>query len=53
MSKTQLLCACSNYGNGGWLLVDDDTDNFSVAGYDSKAKQKASLWSIVVLNDNT
>jgi len=52
MSRTQLLCACSNYGNGGWLLVHDDTENFSVLGYDSKAKERATLWSIVVLDDD-
>jgi len=53
MSRTRMLCASANWGNGGWLTVrvDEKTESFSVGDYDAAGKKKASIWSIVVLDD--
>jgi len=50
MERTKVLCASANWGNGGWLKVDDSNGYFSVGGYDSSEKQKASMWSVAVFD---
>jgi len=52
MARTKILCASANWGNGGWLEVDEKHEAFSLGGYDATAKEKASMWSIVVLDEN-
>ena len=51
MSQTKILCACANWGSGGWLTVNEDNGTFSVGGYDAVAKKMAANWSIVVLDE--
>ena len=52
MTITKILCASAHWGNGGWLQVDEANEAFSVGDYDADAKNKASMWSIVILDDN-
>jgi len=54
MTQTKLLCASANWGNGGWLEVDADgrRESFAIGNYDVEAKQKAAIWSILVLNND-
>lgn len=50
MEQTKLLCASANWGSGGWLEVEERTGStFTFSGFDSNAKQKASVWSVIVL----
>ena len=51
MEQTKLLCASANWGSGGWLKVDERTGtSFTIGGFDPQSKQKASVWSIIVLD---
>lgn len=55
MIRTRILCASASWGSGGWLNVVDNNTNgsFSFGGYDVTSKKKASLWSLVVLSDDS
>lgn len=48
MGRSKLLCACANWGNGGWLKVDEQNESFAIGNYDSQEKKSASTWSIVI-----
>lgn len=55
LALTKMLCACANWGNGGWLEVDvneGQDSSFSVGPFDSAAKTKASVWSIKAIDEN-
>ena len=48
IGRSKLLCACANWGNGGWLKVDEQNESFAIGNYDSQEKKSASTWSIVI-----
>lgn len=52
MTRTKLLCAAANMGNGGWLICSEDTQNFSITRHDVDGRAKATLWNIVIVSDN-
>jgi hypothetical protein len=53
MTRTRLLCASANWGNGGWLEADNERKAFSIGDYTVDAKRNASEWSILVLGESS
>ena len=52
MTRTKMLCASANWGNGGWLQVNEKNDAFTIVNYGlDGAKEKASIWSVIVVSD--
>lgn len=52
MSRTKIICASANWGNGGWLKVDETKGVFSVTNYVTEAKLNASEWSITIVSED-
>lgn len=49
--NTKILCCCANGGQGGWLDVDETSGAFEIGEFDIASKNKAPIWSVVVLDD--
>lgn len=53
MTRTKMLCASANWGNGGWLEADDEREAFSIGGHTVDSKKNASEWSVSVLDNSS